>query len=337
MKEIKVMGIDLAKTIFQVHGIDEFGKAVIRKQIRRKDLVEFMAQTKPCLVGMESCGGSNHWARVFKELGHEVKLMAPQYVKAYRKSDKNDRNDAEAICEAVTRANMRFVAVKSIAQQDIQSLHRVRTRYIRNRTALVNQIRGLLMEMGIVIPRSVSHLKKQIPLLLEGTVITETMRSLLRSVQEELSDWDSRILEMDQKLKVYFKSNEVCQRIGDVEGVGVVTATAIVATIGDAQTFKNGREFAAFLGLVPRQNSTGGKTKLSGINKRGDKYIRTLLIHGARAALRYVEKKPDAKSRWAKKLIETRGFNIASVALANKNARQIWAIMAKNTSYKLAA
>lgn len=339
MKEISVMGIDLAKNIFQLHGVSEHGRVVLRRQLRRGELMRFMATVKPCLVGMESCGGANYWAREFQKLGHTVKLMAPQFVKPYRKSDKNDFNDAEAICEAVARPNMRFVPIKQIAQQDVQCLHRIRERMISNRTALVNSVRGFLAEYGIALPKQVNQIRKQLPVVLERSdnELTPMTRRMLGELYEELAWWDERIGRYDEQLKQISKQNEVCQRLLEIEGIGPVTATALVASISEPRAFKSGRQFAAFVGLVPRQNSSGGKTVLLGIHKRGDKYLRKLLVHGARAALRVMRNKSDGKSVWVTRIMNTRGHNKACVALANKNARQIWAVMAKEESYRPAA
>lgn len=339
MKEISVMGIDLAKNIFQLHGVSEHGRVVLRRQLRRGELMRFMATVKPCLVGMESCGGANYWAREFQKLGHTVKLMAPQFVKPYRKSDKNDFNDAEAICEAVARPNMRFVPIKQIAQQDVQCLHRIRERMISNRTALVNSVRGFLAEYGIALPKQVNQIRKQLPVVLErgDNELTPMTRRMLGELYEELAWWDERIGRYDEQLKQISKQNEVCQRLLEIEGIGPITATALVASVSEPRAFKSGRQFAAFVGLVPRQNSSGGKTVLLGIHKRGDKYLRKLLVHGARAALRVMRNKSDGKSVWVTRIMNTRGHNKACVALANKNARQIWAVMAKEESYRPAA
>ncbi len=288
-----------------------------------------------CLIGMEACGGSNHWARTFIKLGHNVKLMSPQFVKPYVKSNKND---AEAICEAVSRPNMRFVSVKSLEQQDIQSIHRVRSKLIQERTALVNQIRGLLSEYGIVFPKNIANIRKMLPKLLENAEneLTFLARELFQDLYYELKEKDKKIKIYDKKIEAICDQNEVCQRVKEIEGIGVLTATALIATIGDASVFKNGREMSAWIGLVPKQHSSGGKDKLMGISKRGDKYLRYLLIHGARAAIFRCKNKDDKKSKWVANLIERRGMHKAIVALANKNARIAWALMAKNIEYKIA-
>lgn len=335
---ITALGIDIAKNVFELHGVNERGKVVLKKSLTRKKLVEFMAQLPPCLVGIEACGGSHHWGRTLSKMGHTVKLMNPQFVKPYVKSNKNDSHDAEAICEAVTRPNMRFVAIKNIEQQDIQAIHRIRERLVHNRTALINQIRGLLAEYGIIIPQGVSYVRKELPIILEDgeNELSGLGRELLNDLWLQLNELDKKVELYDKKIELICKNNEICQRLVQVEGIGALTATAIIASVGDATVFKNGREMAAFIGLVPKQYSSGGKQRLLGISKRGDRYLRCLLVHGARAAL-FRAKLPEKKSQWLKTLIERRGRNRAVVALANKNARILWALMAKNETYKKAA
>ena len=337
--EISVLGIDLAKTVFQLHGVNRSGKVILRKKLSRGQLLEFVANLPRCLIGMEACGGANYWAREFKKLGHEVKLMSPQFVKPYVKSNKNDMADAEAICEAVDRPNMRFVAIKQVEQQDIQSLHRVRERLVKTRTALSNEIRGLLQEYGIVLPRKISQLRSGLPLIIEssGNQLTSMSQELLRNLMEELQGIDCRVSDYDKKIKSIHDAHPVCKRLSKIPGVGPITATALIASICDPGAFKNGRELSAWLGLVPRQNSSGGKEKLLGISKRGDVYLRKLLIHGARAALYWIDNKEDRRSLWAKKIIEKRGMNRAAVALANKNARTIWVLMARGEEYRAVA
>ena len=267
---ITAIGIDIAKNVFQIHGVDAQGKTVSQKRLTRNKLVGYIAQLPACLIGMEACGGSNYWARKFQELGHEVKLISPQFVKPYVKSNKNDKNDAEAICEALTRPTMRFVASKSIEQQDIQAVHRIRSRIIKERTALVNQLRGLLTEYGIVIAQGVNHIRKQLPIILENTEnqLSELSKKLFNDLLNELRDIDDKVKNYDEEIKRICQRSEVCNRIMKIEGVGMLTATAIIATIGDAKVFKNGREMAAFLGLVPKQRSSGGKQLLLGISQR---------------------------------------------------------------------
>lgn len=332
---IKILGIDLAKNIFQLHGVDEKGKEVINKRLSRSQLPSFIANLPPCLIGMEACGGANYWARKFKSYGHDVKLMSPQYVKPYVKTNKNDANDAKGICEAVSRPSMHFVSSKSVEQQDIQSLHRIRSGFIQERTALVNQIRGLLAEYGIVVPQGITRVRKQLSDITAdmGNELTSIMREMLSELYICFTEKDERIEQMDMKLIQLCKQSEVCQRLIKVEGIGPITATALVAAVGDAKIFKNGRHMAAWLGLVPKQSSSGGKQVLLGISKRGDRYLRMLLIHGARAVMQFVTHKTDSKSLWLKNLSQRRGKFKAYVALANKNARIIWALMTKNTQY----
>lgn len=339
MKKISTLGIDLAKNVFQLHGTDAQGKAIMKKQVKRADLKTMIANFPSCLIGMEACGGSHYWAREFEKMGHTVKLISPQFVKPYVKSNKNDAADAEAIAEAVTRPNMRFVPIKQTGHQDIQCIHRVRQRLIHNRTALSNEIRGLLNEYGIVIPKSLRQLKSQLPLILEdaSNELSPATRDLFVGLQEELRTIEKQIEKYDAKLQKIFEENEVCQRIKKIEGVGPITATAIIASVSNPQAFKNGRQFSAWLGLVPRQNSSGGKTTLLGISKRGDSYLRSLLIHGARSVVTNAKKKKDRRSLWIAGKEAGRGFNKACVAVANKNARIIWALMAHGTEYRKAA
>ena len=339
MEKITLLGIDLAKNVFQLHGVDDKGKPVLRRKLTRNKLVEAMIKQPPCIVVMEACGGANHWYRKFKEMGHEVKLISPQFVKPFVKTNKNDRNDAEAIVEAASRPTMRFVSPKSIEQEDIQAVHRVRSRLVQERTALINQVRGLLAEYGIVVPKGINKIRAALPGILEDAEneLSHFGRQIFQDLYEEISAKDKRIEIYDTKLEVIFKNNKDCQTISKIEGIGIITATAIIATIGDPKVFKNGRHFAAFLGLVPRQFSSGGKEKLLGISKRGDTYIRTLLIHGGRAVVRRVDTKTDPRSEWVKSIKERRGANRAAVALANKNARIVWAVLAKNEQYRKVA
>lgn len=336
MSKIKVLGIDLAKNIFQLHGVDDKGKVILQKRLSRGKLTEFIANLPTCLIGMESCGGAHYWARKFQSFGHEVKLMSPQYVKPYVKTNKNDYNDAEAICEAVTRPSMRFVPLKSLEQQDIQALHRIRSRLVCERTGLVNQIRGLLAEYGIVTAKGIHQLRKALPALIEmfPDQLTPMAQSLCWDLYEQLQAIDQKIAYYDVKVKEICKTSEVCQRLMQVEGVGPLTATALIATVGDGKIFNKARQMSAFLGLVPRQSSSGGKQVLLGISKRGNTYLRCLLIHGARAVLKTISKKTTEFSLWVKNLIERRGYNKACVALANKNARILWALLTKEAPYQ---
>lgn len=298
-------------------------------------MASFFANIPPCLIGMEACASAHFWANKLISMGHNVKLMAPQFVKPYVKTNKHDAADAEAICEAVTRPNMRFVPVKTAEQQAVLALHRSRQSFIKQRTAQANQIRGLLAEFGIVVPRGIQQLQRRLPELVEDAdnplpVLFRTQLSLLQHHMAYLFDV---IATLDKQIEQCYRQNALCQRIGKIPGIGPVTASALIATIGKANNFENGRQLAAWLGLVPRQHSSGGKQVLLGISKRGDTYLRTLLIHGARAVLQSAEHKQDAVSSWANQLMARRNNNIASVALANKNARTVWALLAKEREY----
>ncbi len=332
---IKVLGIDLAKNSFQLHGIDKDGNVVLKKNLSRKKLAVFINNLPPCLIGIEACGGAHHWVRTFSAFGHSVKMMAPQFVKPYVKSNKNDAVDAEAICEAVQRPSMRFVPCKSIAQQDIQSIHRIRSQLVGRRTAQANQIRGLLMEYGIIIPKGISHVKKNIPQILEEAenYLTPLFRQQLHELYEEMVHLELRITAMEKKLKTISVEHQACQLLLTIPGIGLLSATALIAAIGDISVFKNGRELAAWLGLVPRQHSTGGKPTLLGISKRGDCYLRTLMIHGGRSVVRVAHRYQDRRNLWVKELKQRRGENIAAVAVANKNARIVWALLSNQNNY----
>jgi transposase len=338
--KIKRMGIDLAKNVFQLHGVDAHEKVVITKQLKRAQMLTWFANQEPMLIGMEACGGAHYWARVLTQQGHNVKLMAPQHVKPYVKSNKNDKNDAAAICEAVSRPSMRFVNSKSIEQQDMQCVHRVRERLIRSRTALTNEVRGLLAEYGIVIAHTgIRAVRQAIPLILEDADngLSANLRELLHGIGEELRAIDQRIEAFDKTVQHHAHRDERAKQILQPEGVGPITASAAVTTAGDGTQFKSGRAFSAWIGLVPRQHSSGGKEKLGGISKRGDKRLRTLLIHGARAVIKHSEHKTDPRSCWINALVARSNKNIAAVALANKNARIIWAMLTRQEEYRCAA
>ena len=333
--KITTIGIDLAKAVFQVHGVDDRGKAVLRKQLKRKDMLSFFANLELCLIGMEACGSAHYWARKLSELGHTVRLMAPQFVKPYVKTNKSDRNDAEAICEAVARKNMRFVPAKTAEQQAVLSVHRARQGFVKARTAQANQIRGLLAEFGIVIPKGIGHIAKRLPEILEDgeNALPGMMRELVARLGEELKAADKQVGELERQIKLWHRENEHSRKLEDIAGIGPITASAFVATVGDAKSFKNARQVPAWLGMVPRHEGTGGNVKLGKISKRGDVYLRTLLIHGARAVIRQFECKPDQADGWLKKLLARRNKNIAAVALAAKNARIAWALLAHERSY----
>ena len=309
-----------------------------KKQLKRKQVLPYLARLEPCVIAMEACGGANYWAREMKDLGHEVRLIAPQYVKPYVKGNKNDYNDAEAIAEAAQRPTMRFVPIKSVEQQDIQNLHRQRERIKKARTALVNQVRGLLAEYGIVINKGVAAVRKGLPGILEDAEngLTLRGRELFADLLEELRVLDERFKQSEKQIEISNRGNEVCQRLDEILGVGPITASAAYAAAGDGKDFVNGRHFSAWIGLVPGQHSTGGKSTLLGISKRGNAYLRTLFIHGARAVLRHSANKTDRFSLWAQALLERRGHNKACVAVANKMARMAWVIMAKGEPYRAA-
>jgi transposase len=334
--EITTIGIDLAKTLFQVHGVDRHGKAVLRKQLKRKDVVSFFANLEPCLIGMEACGSAHYWARKLLELGHMVRLMAPQFVKPYVKTNKSDRNDAEAICEAVGRPNMRFVPVKTAPMQAVLALHRARQGFVKARTAQANQMRGLLAEFGIVIAKGIGHIAKQLPEILEDgeNALPGMMRELLQRLGANLQDLDRQVGELERQIKLWHRENEPSCKLEAIAGIGPLTASALVATLGDAKSFKNARQVPAWLGMVPRHEGTGGNVKMGAISKRGDVYLRTLLIHGARAVIAHIERKPDYANQWLPKLLARRNKNIAAVALAAKNARIAWALLAHERSYQ---
>ncbi len=333
--KITRMGIDLAKNVFQVHGVDEHGKAVLRKQVKRKDMASFFANLPPCLIGMEACGSSHHWARKLSEYGHTVKLMAPQFVKPYRKTNKHDVADAEAICEAVGRPNMRFVPVKAPDQQAILSVHRARQAFVKARTAQGNQIRGLLSEFGIVMPKGIKAIAARVPEILEDAEngLPGAMRELVQRLEENLNKMDEQVKALEKQILAWHKENAGSRKIADVPGIGPLTASAFVATVGDPHEFRNGRQCAAWIGAVPKQHSTGGKQVLQGISKRGDVYLRTLFIHGARACVRFAEK-DTAPDCWLKKRVGRRNKNVAAVALANKNIRIAWALLANDRDYE---
>jgi transposase len=332
--KITTIGIDLAKQSYSVHGVDALGKVALRKTLSRTKLLELMAQLEPCLVGMEACGGAHDMARRLMAMGHTVRLMAAKFVHPYRKSQKNDGNDAEAICEAVGRPSMRFVPVKSIEQQSLLTVHRVRGELVQARTALINQLRGLLLEFGVAMPKGRYQFRAHVGRWLIDERIPSLAREVLSELNARIGSLDHDILGYDRRLEAIARASEPVQRIMAIGGVGPISATAMVASIADAKLFRNGRELAAWLGLVPRQYSTGGKPRLGRITKRGDVYLRTLLVHGARAALTMMARRNDRLAQWARALIARRGFKKACVALAAKNARTIWALLAKGEAYR---
>jgi transposase len=333
--QIVRVGLDLAKYVFEVHGVDTRGKVVLRKTLRRDGVSSFFANLPRCLIGVEASNGAHYWARVLSGLGHEVRLISPQFVTPYVKSNKSDRNDAEAICEAVGRPTMRFVPTKSVDQLAVQAVHRIRSRLVSSRTRLVNQIRGVLAEHGIVIARNIAKLRRSLADIAGSNELnlSDLVRALIGELHLELNELDRRITTYDRRIREIYRRSGLCQRLGKIEGVGPLSATALMAAVGDRRCFKNGRHFAAWLGLVPKQRSSGGRERLFGISKRGDRYLRTLLIHGARAALSRARGKQDPRSRWLSKLRERRHPNIVAVALANKNARIAWALLSGNEAY----
>jgi transposase len=333
MKEVTTVGVDLAKSVFTLHGVDAAGRTVLRKTVRREKLMELIAELPPCLIGMEACGGAHEWARRFAACGHRVGIMMARFVARYRKSSKNDGNDAEAICEAVARPNMRLVPVKSAEQQAVLSLHRVRQGFIEQRTATINRIRGLLAEFGIVLPQHANQVRRAAVVVAEELPVLA--REAIADLREHLAYLDERIGRYEQQLIALAKQHEPARRIQQLIGVGPLTASAITASIATGHEFTNGRQFAAWLGLVPRQYSTGGKTRLGRITKRGDAYLRTLLMLGARAVLRSAGHQTDRLSRWAMALRARRGYHRAVIAVAAKNARVIWALLAKNRDFSL--
>jgi len=334
--KMTTVGIDLAKQVFPVHGVNPHGKTVLKKQLRRNKVLAFFANLPPCLIGLEACGSAHHWARQLETFGHEVKLMAPQFVTPYVKTNKTDAAEAEAICEAVGRENMRFVAIKTTEQQAILAVHRARQGFVKARTAQANQIRGLLAEFGIIIPQGISHIGKQLPVILddEDNAVPGTFRAMLARLGEHLNELDQHVQDLATQIEHWHRSNEASRRLAQVPGIGPLTASALIATIGDAKQFTNGRQLAAWLGLVPRQHSTGGKPLMLGISNRGDSYLRALLVHGARAVLRVAEHKRGATPVWLQQLIGRRHKNVAAVALANKHVRIVWALLAHERDYQ---
>jgi len=327
MSVVSTVGIDLAKNVFSVHGVDARGAIVVRRAVSRAKLAELIAQLPPCLIGMEACSGAHEWARRFSAFGHTVRLMAPKFVVPYRKSGKNDGNDAEAICEAVGRPNMRFVPIKSIEQQSDLSLHRVRQGFVDERTATLNRLRGLLAEFGHVVPLRAIEVRRRVPELLDQ--LPTRIAVCLRDLLEHATRLEAKALEYEREIKAHVRTNALARRAQTRQGIGPITASALAATIGNGYDFKNGRQFCAWLGLVPRQYSTGGKTRLGHITKRGDSYLRMLLVMGARSVLQNANRLNDPLSRWALAVQQRRGYHRACIAIAAKNARVAWALLAK--------
>ena len=333
---VTTVGMDLAKNVLQIHGVDARGKVLLRKQLRRAQVAPFFANLPPCLIGMEACASAHHWGRTLERCGHTVRLMAPQFVKPYVKTNKNDEADAEAICEAVSRPNMRFVPIKSIEQQAVLSLHRVRRGFVKARTAQANQIRGLLGEFGLIIPKGICHIAQRVPGLLEdaSNELPVVLRQLIDRLSRHLKELDQQVGELEREILAWHRNSDLSRKLEQIPGIGPLAATALVASIADAKSFDNGRQVSAWLGLVPRQSSSGGKPTLLGISKRGDVYLRTLLIHGARSAILAARRRSDNQNLWLTNLLKRRHANIAAVALANKNARTVWALLAHGREFR---
>ena len=334
MGEVTTIGLDLAKHVFQVHGVDAEGATVRRKQLRRAQVLAFFSRLPPCLVGLEACATAHYWARELRALGHEVRLMPAQYVKAYIKRNKHDAADAEAICEAVQRPTMRFVPVKTADQQAAVLLHRGRERLVRQRTGLVNALRGHLAEFGVIAPQGLRNVGDLIAIVrADGdTRLPDVARQVLQVLANQIEQIEAAISALERQLLAWHKSNPVSQRLASIPGIGPIIATAIATTVADPNVFRSGREFAAWLGLVPRQNSTGGKIRLGGITKRGNRYLRRLLINGASANL--LRSKATKADPWVIGLRRRRPPLVVAVALANKTARIAWAVMLRQKEYQ---
>ena len=336
MGEVVTIGLDIAKSVFQIHGVDGDGAVVIRKRISRGKVLEFFADLSPCLVGIEACPTAHHWRRELQSLGHTVKLMPPSYVKAYLKRAKNDANDAAAICEAVTRPSMRFVATKSKEQQGALMLHRTRQLFVRQRTMLSNAISGQLAEFGIIAPVGRLGFARLLEMMdgPEELGVPKTAWVCLMGLAEQYQRIQGEIGKLEQCIQAWHRSSELSRRLEEIPGVGPIVATALVGTITDPHAFASGRHMAAWIGLVPQQNSTGGKDRLGGITKQGNRYLRWLLVAGAMAVIRYAQKHGTAKRPWLARLIERKPTKVAAVALANKIARIAWVIMARGERYR---
>ncbi|ADZ43008.1 putative transposase for IS1667 [Yersinia enterocolitica subsp. palearctica 105.5R(r)] len=333
--KVSTLGIDLAKNVFQLHGVGCNGQTVLKKKLTRDKFLPFLMQLEPCLIGMEACASSHHFARVLRQYGHEVKLIPPQYVKPYVKTNKTDAADAKAICEAVARPNMRFVQIKTAEQQAILVLHTERNILIRERTACANSMRAILAEFGIIMPRTLSQLYKKIPEILEeyDNELSPFVRCSVARQLEHLQGVEDQITLIEQELSRWAKTQPACQRVMKVPGVGLMTATYLVASVGNGQQFHSAKQFAAWLGLVPREFSSGGKQRLGRISKRGDRYFRYLLVHGARAVAAVIERHKD-NMPWLYRLLNKKAYNVAVVAQANKTARILWSMLVHHTEYR---
>jgi transposase len=336
MQAVRTIGLDIAKSVFQVHGIDAEGKVIIRRKLKRRYVAAFFQKLPPCLVGIEACASSHHWSRELKALGHTVRLMPPAYVKPYVKRQKNDAADAEAICEAVTRANMRFVETKTPEQQSCLMLHRTRHLFIRQQTAVINAIRAHLAEFGIVAPVGRNGVEALLDVVADSSDkrVPEIARACLVALGAHLRVLKTQILEFDRLIMAWHRSNETSKRLDEIPGVGPALATALVANVSDPRAFRSGRDFSAWIGLVPKQNSSGGREKLGSISKRGDRYLRSLFTAGALAVIRYAKLHGTKHRPWLTALLARRPTKVAAIALANKIARMAWAMMAKGERYK---
>jgi transposase len=336
MQTITTIGLDIAKSVFQVHGVDAVGQVVIRRQLKRRYVLAFFQKLPSCLIGMEACASSHHWSRELQALGHTVRLMPPAYVKPYVKRHKNDATDAEAICEAVTRANMRFVATKTVEQQSCLTLHRTRHLFIRQQTSVINAIRAHLAEFGIVAPVGRNGVEQLLGIAADATDkrLPEVARACVTALGAQLRMLKAQILEFDRMIMVWHRSSEASRRLDDIPGVGPALATALIASIADPKAFRSGRDFSAWIGLVPKQNSSGGKDRLGNISKRGDRYLRSLFTTGALAVIRYAKIHGTKHRPWLTALLARRPTKVAAIALANKIARMAWAIMARGECYK---
>jgi len=336
MQVVRTVGFDIAKSVFQVHGVDGAGQVVIRRQLKRRYVLAFFQKLPPCLVGIEACASSHHWSRELKALGHTVKLMPPAYVKPYVKRQKNDATDAEAICEAVTRANMRFVATKTPEQQSGLTLHRTRHLFIRQQTAVINVIRAHLAEFGIVAPVGRKGVEALLDVVANPTDkrVPVIARACLAALGAQLRRLKEQILEFDRMIVTWHRSQETSKRLDAIPGVGPVLATALVASIADPKAFRSGRNFSAWIGLVPKQHSSGGKDRLGSISKQGDRYLRSLFMAGALAVIRYAKIHGSRHRPWLTALLARRPSKVAAIALANKIARMVWAMMARGERYK---
>jgi transposase len=336
MQTITTIGLDIAKSVFQVHCVDAGGNVVLRRQIKRRYMLAFFQKMPPCLVGIEACASAHHWSRELRALGHTVRLMPPAYVKPYVKRHKNDATDAEAICEAVTRPNMRFVATKTPEQQSCLTLHRTRHLFIRQQTSVIKAIRAHLAEFGIVAPVGRNGVEQLLGVVADGSDkrLPEVARACVTALGNQLRVLKSQILEFDRRITAWHRSNEVSKRLDEIPGVGPALATALVASVADPKAFRSGRDFSAWIGLVPKQNSSGGKDRLGSISKRGDRYLRSLFTTGALAVIRYAKIHGTKHRPWLTALLARRPTKVAAIALANKIARMAWAMMAKGERYK---